>query len=274
MSFTPIEWTHPPGFEGETWNPTLGCSKRSPGCKHCYAIRSVWRMAHHPNAKIAAANAGLVVLDSGGALNWSGRVNAIEERLEIPLRRHRPTCWFVNSLSDLFHPQVPAEFIFRVFDVMRACPWHRFIILTKHAGRMYELLVDSEPIPGVCLGVSAENQKWWDVRVPFLRATPAWRRVVSCEPLLGHIGISGSDVEPKIHQIIWGGESGAGARACELAWIRSGIEQCRRLRIAAFVKQFGSHPTIGGTPTFLRSRKGGEPSEWPEDCRVREYPHV
>lgn len=286
MSITPIEWTHEPGFAGATWNPTLGCAKQSPGCKHCYAIRDVWRMAHNPNPKIAAANAGLVQL-SGAGLNWTGRVNTIEQRLNVPLWVRRPTSFFVNSLSDLFHPNVPAEFIQAVFDVMFHCSEHRFIILTKQAERMCELLAGKPPVHGVRLGVSAENQAMWDLRVPFLQRTPAWQRIVSCEPLLESIDIRDLRGKPKIDQIIFGGESGPGARPCNLRWIRRGIKDCRALGISPFVKQVGAractsfcadinctHPDCGVEWLKTRHKKGGNMAEWPEDLRVREYPRV
>lgn len=139
MSDTKIEWAHPPGYDGETWNPTLGCSKISPGCKGCYAIRSVRRMSGNPNAKIAAANAGLVVM-TGAGLNWTGKVNTLKDRLSIPLKKKRPTAYFVNSLSDLFHEEITDEFIDQVFAMMALCPQHRFLILTKRPARMLTYL--------------------------------------------------------------------------------------------------------------------------------------
>lgn len=218
MSASSIEWTHPPGFDGETWNPTLGCDKVSPGCKFCYAIRSVNRMAGNPNAKIAAANAGLVVM-TGAGLNWTGKVNSIESRLSIPLKKNKPTAYFVNSLSDLFHKEIADEFIDKVFAVMALTPQHRYMILTKRPERMLAY-IDSRaksiqywedaarslgftfrfigadwnehstcpfPLPNCWLGVSVENQATADARIPILIKTPAAIRFVSYEPALGPV---------------------------------------------------------------------------------------
>jgi protein gp37 len=225
MSDTPIEWAHAPGFDGETWNPTLGCDKISPGCKSCYAIRSVNRMAGNPNPKIALANAGLVVM-TGAGLNWTGKVNAIEERLEVPIRKRKPTCYFVNSLSDLFHDNIPDLFIAQTWATMAVCPRHRFMVLTKRPERMLRLLKSEEfledvamfisvlvdencdpnerrsedmradapdvmgedwPLKNIWLGVSVENQATADERIPLLTVTPAAVRFISYEPALGPV---------------------------------------------------------------------------------------
>ena len=124
-----IAWTD------ATWNPVVGCSKVSPGCKHCYAINHVHRMAGNPNPKIAAANEGLTVIE-GGYPNWTGKVRLIPERLSIPMKRRKPTRYFVNSLSDLFHKELPDEDIDKVVSVMALCPRHTFQILTKRSERM------------------------------------------------------------------------------------------------------------------------------------------
>lgn len=225
VSKTSIEWTHPPGFDGETWNPTLGCSKISPGCKNCYAIRSVHRLAGNPNQKIASANAGLTVM-TGAGLNWTGKVNAIESRLSIPLKKKRPTAYFVNSLSDLFHEDIPDEFIDRCFAVMAMCDQHRFMVLTKRADRLasytrnlsdgcvgvslaivrtpywdspssspcavgtIEERIERGPLPNLWLGVSVENQATADERIPALLKTAAAVRFVSYEPALGPVDFS------------------------------------------------------------------------------------
>lgn len=129
MSPTKIEWARgADGSPGETWNPTLGCSRVSPGCDHCYAIRESNRHRSNP------AFAGLVT--TGPPLDWTGVVRCLPERLDIPLRRARPTTWFVDSMSDLFHPDVPDGYIARVWDVMAQTPQHRYQILTKRPQRM------------------------------------------------------------------------------------------------------------------------------------------
>lgn len=193
-----IEWTD------ATWNPIAGCSKVSPGCKHCYAIRVASRFAAHPNAKVRAKFAGTV---KDG--NWTGVVNVAEHVLDQPIRWKRPRRIFVNSESDLFHEAVDNETIARIFAVMGAAAWHTFQVLTKRPARMRELLNDSgfkervrlylgqivdEPIEymlwpfrNVWLGVSVEDQAAADVRVPRLLEVPAAVRFLSCEPLLGAV---------------------------------------------------------------------------------------
>lgn len=338
---TSIEWAHPPGFLGDTWNPTLGCDKISPGCKHCYAIRSVNRMAGNPNEKMKAANAGLVVM-TGAGLNWTGKVNSLPERLSIPFRRKQPTCWFVNSLSDLFHQEIPDEFIDRVLGVMALCPQHRFMILTKRPGRMLaylnrlcrirlagwpnedemrmyavheDFIGDTAwlyrrhpwPLPNVWMGVSVENELTAHERLPVLLETPAAVRFVSYEPALGPVDFTPylwGRLEPcadcprdadclcgfrtrkdlgltALDQIIVGGESGPSARDFEVAWARDTIAQCKASRTACFVKQVGSKPMLTGLNGVnrdwpwgfpMKDKKGGNPDEWPEDLRVREFP--
>lgn len=205
MSKTKIGWAD------DVWNPVLGCRKVSPGCDRCYAIVQAHMRAANPNPKIAAAFAGLTVATADG-VDWTGRVNLLPERLTQPLRARRPRRWFVNSLSDLFHPGVPDAYIARVFGVMARCPRHTFIVLTKQQARMRFLLSDPGwvwqmrcaalehgfnpdgvelnpddipyPLPNVHLGVSAENQQMARIRIPKLLATPAAVRLVSAEPLI------------------------------------------------------------------------------------------
>lgn len=268
MPETAIEWTHPPGFKGETWNPTLGCSKISPGCKKCYAIRSVNRMAGNPNAKIAIANAGLVVM-TGAGLNWTGKINLVRERLSIPLKRKAPTCYFVNSLSDLFHEDIPDNFIDEVFAVMALCPQHRFMILTKRAERKCgyfakgishmesrrsvqdvldsmgrhreaDALIDRWPLPNVWLGVSCENQATAHERSAWLRKTPAAVRFISQEPQLSEIHWT-PEVLSGIHMIIQGGESGPGSRPFHLRWALETKSDCERAGTAWYFKQAGAN---------------------------------
>lgn len=215
-SKTNISWTathHADGTitPGSTWNPLLGCSKVSPGCAKCYAVRQSHRMASNPNAKIAAANAGLTARHANGQLDWTGRINLLPDRLDQPLRWKEPRLIFVNSLSDLFHPDVPEEFILRVFDAMRRAHWHTFQVLTKRPERMADIVSHlswaSDPdgkqvgwfayrgtpgghvLPNVWLGTSVEDQKAADQRLPWLLKTPAQVRFLSCEPLLGPVDL-------------------------------------------------------------------------------------
>src|SRR5687767_10817574 len=124
------------GWTESTWNPVLGCSKVSPGCLYCYAIREAWKKQHHPNATVAAAYGGLVVKLPDGSLNWTGRVNFIPERLTMPLTWKAPRRIFVNSMSDLFHEDVTDDQITRVFAVMALSPQHQFQVLTKRPERI------------------------------------------------------------------------------------------------------------------------------------------
>lgn len=325
---TDIEWTHPPGYKGESWNPATGCTKVSQGCKHCYAET--------------------VALRFWGERKFSD-VKTYPERLAKPLRWRDPRCVFVNSMSDLFHEDIPFEFIAAVFGVMAVAPRHRFIVLTKRPARALEFFewlrpiasmpaddlavrlcigamdplvqriehveYPAWPLPNVILGVSVENQPTADERIPLVLQLPAVCLAVSYEPALGPVDfrrkwlpkpgekdayqtdtskighryyrdashlISG----PRIGWVICGGESGVGARPCELGWLRDTVEACR-FSIPCFVKQLGSEPRHDcsrGDPdgsyeeclvrSRVQDRKGSDPDEWPEDLRVRQWPDV
>lgn len=251
---TGIEWTD------ETWNPVTGCTKVSEGCDHCYAERITNRF--------------------GGAGAFD-KVVLHPERLEQPLRWRKPRRVFVNSMSDLFHDAIPDELIVQAFAVMAVTGEHTYQILTKRPGRMASLLqrMDADeqfgtprnramelvaeraaagcrpefPLPNVWLGVSVENQKWANVRVPQLLETPAVIRFLSCEPLLGPLDIDawlneGEDIEDDavIDWVIAGGESGPGARPMALAWARSIRDQCVEAQVPFFLKQLGGHPNKRG----------------------------
>jgi protein gp37 len=207
---TRIEWAD------KTWSPIIGCDRVSPGCDRCYAITTANIRSAHPNPKVSVPFAGTVQRTTAG-LDWTGRVNLLEDRLTEPLRWRRPARVFVNSQSDLFHHEVPDEFIVRVFAVMAATPHHTYQVLTKRHGRMRALLsspafaeaVDrafldltvnrqmgiaqterSYPLPNVWLGVSVEDQKRAALRVPALLDTPAAVRFISAEPLLGPVDLT------------------------------------------------------------------------------------
>ena len=380
---TEIEWTD------ETWNPVTGCTKVSAGCKNCYAETVANRF-------------------------WGERkftdVRCHAERLNAPTRWRKPRRVFVNSMSDLFHEDVPDDFIANVFNRIRWCyaagRGHTFQILTKRPQRMRDVMRrlrfdgagtgrvwiaasddaagyplgsghrGSTGLPNVWLGVSVEDQASADARIPVLLQTPAAVRFLSCEPLLGPVDIGqqsatckcctrwpsrwvrlhrpvGPDLPhlvgpnasahvadssvcrahsnphgalavrtpggllgikpaefdclPAIDWVIVGGESGPRARPCDIAWIRSIVEQCKAARVACFAKQLGANPMMrvdslegrragdhperewpegtrfGTSPgdmgteyqgrrALLRDRKGADPSEWPECLRVREFP--
>jgi protein gp37 len=208
-----IEWT------GSTWNPVTGCTKISPGCKHCYAERLAKRLQAMGNPNYA----------NGFKLAFH------EQALEIPLRWKRPTTIFVNSMSDLFQKGVPLDFIQRVFDVMRRADWHRFQVLTKRADRLAKVAPMLDWAANIWMGVSVENADYVD-RIDDLRSTGARIKFLSLEPLLGPL--------PKldlrgIHWAIVGGESGPKARPMREEWVLDIRRQCEAAGVPFFFKQWG-----------------------------------
>lgn len=211
-----IEWTE------QTWNPTTGCTKISPGCKHCYAET----MANRLQAM------GVNGYENGFKLS------ILPERLTEPLNRRKPTTYFVNSMSDLFHNDIPFEFLDQVFDVIKCTPHHTYQILTKRAARMGKYFVPGERFlpSNVWLGVSVENRKYGLPRIDELREIEASIRFLSVEPLLedlGQIDLTG------IHWVIVGGESGPKARPMKPKWVSAIKEQCEQAGVAFFFKQWG-----------------------------------
>jgi protein gp37 len=294
-----IEWLD----GGSTWNPVRGCTPCAPECANCYA-------------------------------------RTVPDALDLPLRWRKPRTIFVNSMSDLFHPDVPDAYVLRVVDVIRECVTpsdHRFILLTKRGARMRDFFLrlrwdgDGEgrlwlsdrpaspsgfappgdgyalarALTNLTVGVSVGTRARLS-EIDHLRATPAARRMISFEPLLEDLG----DVDLRgIDFAAIGGESGHGARPCNVAWIRSLVKRCRAAGCAPFVKQLGAriedrndagfdgaepdewpehiaaedriehdrHDTgYQGAPVRIRTRhrKGADPAEWPADLRVREFPEV
>lgn len=208
-----IEWTQ------STWNPVTGCTKISSGCAHCYAERMAKR------------------LQAMGQPNYvrGFEVATHEGALELPLRWKRPQRIFVNSMSDLFHEQVPFEFIGRVFAVMEEASWHRFQVLTKRSTRLAKLAPLLPWPDNLWMGVTVESADF-TFRIDDLRTVPAAVRFLSLEPLLSEmprLNLKGID------WVIVGGESGPGARAMESAWALDVLHQCRRYQIPFFFKQWG-----------------------------------
>lgn len=208
-----IEWTE------STWNPVTGCTKISPGCKHCYAER----MAERLQAM------GQENYRDGFKLTLQPRV------LELPLRWKKPQTIFVNSMSDLFHKDVPLDYIRRVFDVMGRAHWHRFQVLTKRADRLAELAPSLEWAPNIWMGVSVESDPCRG-RIDGLRIVPAAVRFLSLEPLLGPL--PGLDLTG-IDWAIVGGESGPGARPMDPRWVLDLRDQCAAAGVPFFFKQWG-----------------------------------
>jgi protein gp37 len=291
---TTIEWAD------KTWSPIVGCDRVSPGCDNCYAINTARIREHNPNAKISAPFAGTTERNEDG-LDWTGKVNLLHERLDEPLKWRKPRRVFVNSMSDLFHEAVPDPFIVDVFARMWWSPQHTFQVLTKRHGRMRSLLprieerlrevehdlelVDAPtplrwPLPNVWLGVSIENQRWADIRIPALLETPAAVRFLSCEPLLGPVDLTRwlrpvpdcghattedgtchhpDALTPECHRwadcparqqpgdwhgldwVIVGGESGPGARPMHPAWAQQIRDDCHVAGVPFFFKQWGEY---------------------------------
>lgn len=209
-----IEWTE------QTWNPVTGCTKISPGCKHCYAEN----MSHR-----------LKAMGTPGYENGF-KLTVHPNRLAAPLKRKKPTIYFVNSMSDLFHKQVPSAFIDQVFNVIDACPQHNFQILTKRPNRMAQYF-QKRSVPQNCwLGTSVEDRKYGVPRIDLLRKVPAKIRFLSIEPLLEDIGsINLRD----IHWVIVGGESGPKARPMKPEWVENIRLQCDAQGASFFFKQWG-----------------------------------
>lgn len=211
---TAIEWTE------RTWNPAVGCSKVSPGCAHCYAEVMARRLK---------------------AMGVNGYENGFEvtllpNRLEEPLLRKTPTIYFVNSMGDLFHEDIPDEYIRQVFDVIRRAPQHTFQVLTKRASRLTDYFKTDQPPANAWLGVTVENRSHGVPRIQSLRQVQATVRFLSVEPLLedlGEIDLTG------IHWVIVGGESGPKARPMKQDWVLNVKRQSEAQGAAFFFKQWG-----------------------------------
>jgi protein gp37 len=271
-----IEWT------SATWNPIRGCSRVSEGCRNCYAERQAARQQR-------GAYAGLVKSTLSGP-RWTGKVRFVHDALDVPIHWKKPRR---ISMSDLFHEKVEAGWLIAIFDVMRRARWHTFQVLTKRPEIMRDYVSASQhggygpPLPNVHLGVSVEDRSTlW--RLDVLRQVPAALHWCSFAPLLEDLGTVNLD---GIGWAVWGGESGPGARSCDLSWVRRGLKQCHQQSVAAFVKQLGADPydtenhwiTRGDgvvVPVLnglsirerLRDPKGGDMAQWPEDLRIRGFP--
>jgi protein gp37 len=322
MTRSSIEWTD------RVWNPVRGCSRASEGCRNCYAERVAVRFSGPGGPYEGFADVRSRHPQTGNATcgvrgRWTGRVELIPSKLDEPLRWKKPARVFVNSMSDLFHEELPDEAIYEVFSVMALAREHTFQVLTKRPRGMLGWAqsepcaflpkpwgmkgdtVASQPfrlpLPNVWLGVSVEDQATADERIPLLLQTPAAKRFVSYEPALGPVDFTDGPLDPDstmgrwsmLDQLDWvivGGESGPGARPFDLAWARSVVAQCREAGVACFVKQLGARPVEGDAGLNLKTcwsgaegpngehrerithPKGGDPAEWPEDLRVREFP--
>lgn len=213
MANSSIEWTE------MTWNPTTGCDKVSAGCKYCYA-EVMTRRLHAM---------GIEKYKDGF------KIRVHEDALHIPYTWKHSKVVFVNSMSDLFHPEVPLEFIQKVFEVMNNTPQHTYQVLTKRAERLFDLHDKLNWTNNIWMGVSVENEKVKN-RINFLRQTNAKTKFLSCEPLIGPL--SNMDLT-NINWVIVGGESGRKSRPMEELWVWDIKEQCRDQEVAFFFKQWG-----------------------------------
>lgn len=226
-----IEWTE------ATWNPVTGCTKVSPGCKHCYAERMAARLQAMGQPNYARGFA----------------VTLQPHMLELPLRWKKPQTVFVNSMSDLFHESVPLTYVRKVFEVMARAHWHRFQVLTKRADRLAALAPELEWAPNIWMGVSVESDRY-RTRIERLRTTEARIKFLSLEPLLGplhDLDLGGID------WVIVGGESGPGARPVDPTWVVDLRDQCRAARVPFFFKQWGG-PNKKKTGRLLEGRTWDE----------------
>jgi len=240
-----IEWTE------RTWNPVTGCTKISAGCKNCYAERMAKRLKGR----------------YGYPADDPFKVTLRHDRLNQPSTWRKPSKIFVNSMSDLFHVDVPREFISDVYTQMIEADQHTYQVLTKRAARAYRFLNvvwgwrTHPPPKHIWHGITTENQATYDDRAHAFCAASSHIKFLSCEPLLGPIDL---------HQylgawdwVIVGCESGPGRRPFELGWAQSIVAQCQEARVPVFVKQIP-----------INGKVSKDPLEWPEDLRIREYPEV
>lgn len=272
---TGIEWTHVPGYTGATWNPVRGCTKISPGCKHCYAETFAERWRGIP----------------GHPYEQGFDLRLVPEKLDEPLRATKPRAYFVNSMSDLHQDGIPEAFVHQAYAVMQATPRHLFMVLTKRAQNMANAVARMQMARGsvaigetlslsgpfhnmtpdnVWLGVSVEDRKFGLPRIDVLRDVPAAVRFLSIEPLLEDLG----DLDLRgIDWVIVGGESGRKARPFDEAWAVNIVRQCKDQGVPVFVKQPGDAPTVSGKLVQVRSKSDRSVlARWGID--IREWPLV
>lgn len=223
---TTIEWTE------QTWNPTTGCTKISPGCKYCYAETMAKR---------------LYAMKAPGYDNGFD-LSLMPERLQQPLLRNKPTLYFVNSMSDLFHEKIPFSYLDKVFLVISETNQHTYQILTKRPERMAEYFSTRKVPHNAWLGVSVEDKEYGVPRIKILQSIEANVRFLSCEPLLENLGLL--DLK-NIHWVIVGGESGMTARPMKEDWVLSIKNQCERTNVSFFFKQWG----VWGNDGIKRNKK-------------------
>lgn len=278
-----IEWTD------QTWNVIIGCSKTSPGCDNCYAEKMAVRLSHIETT--AYYQSVTVHRAHGTPKSWNGRTFLVLDAIKKPLKRKKPTKYFVCSMGDLFHENVPFEWIDKVMEVIHKCPQHIFQILTKRPQRMLEYYAKRVeftegskfpmPLPNIWLGVTSENQEQANKRIPILLSIPAAKHFVSIEPMLSEIELtklylngnenytknaltgcfSGKSIEydsymgPKLDWVIVGGESGHKARPMHPDWVRSVRDQCKAAKVPFLFKQWGEWIIADASQGAISSNK-------------------
>lgn len=278
MARSRIEWLAWEGTRPESWNPIKGCTRVSPECDHCYALRESYMRMHHPNPKIKAQYRGVARRrqQKDCFLEWTGQINIVEHLLDVPLQWKKPRTCFVCSMSDLFHPDVPIDVIAHIFQTMIAASGHRFLVLTKRVEKMHAILATSAtwlkgPPKNIGLGTTAGLQWTTDGRVPILLEIPAAMHFVSIEPMLGKVNLSPFFWKPRTwknqHEsgfslvrdgrlgwVIAGGESGQFARPLNPDHARDLRDQCKAAGVPFFFKQWGRYVMYHQAPLEIRRR--------------------
>lgn len=281
---TKISWTD------ETWNPVVGCTKCSPGCKNCYAER----MAHRLKCICVATNNNPQYLGKTDEdSHWTGEVECCDWLLEQPLHWRNPRKIFVCSMGDLFHEKVPSEFITNVLRVTEKCPQHTFQILTKRVQVAYDFFggisgfgLSAPPLPNLHLGVSISTQKEADEKIPILLQILAAVRWLSIEPMLEYIYIP-NDILFQLDWIVLGCESGPGRRPCSIGDMRDMVHDFTMAGVAVLVKQvpmpyckkefrgkwaqMPSYEELDGMNS-IKNYVSHDPKEWPQDLRIQQCP--
>lgn len=285
-----IQWTE------SSWNPIVGCTKVSDGCYHCYAINK-----SHRCAACGIKQYVDITEKHGNTIEWTGEIRCIPELLNKPIEWKNPRRIFVNSMSDFLHKDVPMEFLASMWNTMSIAHQHTYQLLTKRADRLSILHTEEFRLAriedyvmrnyrnwqwylsNVWIGVSVENQRRAYGRLPLLATMNVGGiRWISAEPLLEKTDLffhftspylyGTGEKKPEFNWVVIGGESGPGARPFEIDWARSIISKCKEFGIPIFMKQVGSNAFENGKRYRTKHRKGGDPAEWPEDIRIREYP--
>lgn len=272
----PIGWLNMPGYKPETWNPIVGCSKVSPGCDNCYALKMAKRIAGMERATGRINYRATLMPDENNIQKeWNGHTFLVNEAFQKPASWKSKRMVFVNSMGDLFHEGHLYEWIDHVFTVMSDNDQHIYILLTKRPEKMLKFWqwkrdqhgIDWRPKDNVWIGVTAENQEQADKRIPILLQIPASKRFVSIEPMLGPVDLINLDngkadafnhSNGQLDWVICGGETGHKARPMHPDWVRSLRDQCKAADVPFFFKQWGEWESSWGAGNHLINVNTGE----------------